>query len=340
MTPIRIAVVTPYYQTKPGLLVRALRSVFAQNLPEHVSCDCFVVDDASPHAAELEIMAFGPPERSRIHLLRQPNAGPAAARNTALDQIDPDRYRYVAFLDSDDEWQKSHISDALKALETGHDFYFCDHTRFDTWISYFDEGRQTADWRKAKTADIHVLDEDGPVLSIAPQTAFEAFLTEYLSQTSTVVYRLDAAPDHRFVADQRKAGEDFLFWLGLLQRGLRCAVNYRPNVHCGDGVNLYASAYDFASPKVVERVGYILLCNLRIKDDFWSVAENKAFIDTQITRYTRAYGYLFVRSLLMGQRPNLSLFARILRKAPLRALSAPVTFLSVWPTRTEEAALW
>lgn len=339
--PLRVAVVTPFYQTTPGLLTKALRSVFTQDLPPEVEVSVHVVDDASPSPAAPELEPFAPEERERIHLEVQENAGPGAARNTALDQLDPEQVDFVAFLDSDDEWRPQHLARALEALGKGFDFYFCDHTRFNSDTSYFLEaGRQSQAWRETRPEFVTEIDPDGPVLHVAHPHIFEAFLTEYLSQTSTVVYRFGKAASHRFNPEQRKAGEDFLFWLGLLRAELQCVVDYRPEVHCGEGINLYASAYDFSSPKVVERVGYILLCNLKIKDDYWDYAQNKAFIQEQITRYTRAYGYLFTRSLLMGQKPNLDLFRRIWRKAPGRALAVPWNFFAVLPTRAKEAELW
>lgn len=340
---IRVAVVTPYYQEDAGVLARALASAFAQDLPPDIAIDLFVVDDASPRPAEVELAGLSETQRARITLIHQENGGPGAARNTALDRIDPATYRYVAFLDSDDSWAPTHIAEAVAALERGYDFYFCDHTRFDTEISYFaeeDGGRQTQRWRDAPGPEVLVLSPDGPLLHIAQPDIFEAFLREYLSQTSTVVYRLGKAPGQRFDTTLRKAGEDLLFWLTLLNRGAETVVNYRANVHCGEGINLYASAYDFASPKVVERVGYILLTNIKISETLRGATRDPGHIDMLVTRYTRAYGYLFIRSLLRGQRPNLDLWRRIFRAAPHRALLVPYFFLSVLPNRATETDVW
>ena len=38
-----------------------------------------------------------------VQVIVQPNGGPGSARNTGLDSAPPDT-RYIAFLDSDDEW--------------------------------------------------------------------------------------------------------------------------------------------------------------------------------------------------------------------------------------------
>ena len=60
-----------------------------------------------------------------VRILRQANAGPAAARNHGLDAMSPDSH-YIAFLDSDDQWSTHHLACGIDTLGTANDFYFCD----------------------------------------------------------------------------------------------------------------------------------------------------------------------------------------------------------------------
>ena len=78
----KCTVIIPYYQQEPGILHRALKSVFAQS---HQDFDVIVVDDASPSPVELDLESLSLEERARITVIKQPNAGPGGARNMGLD---------------------------------------------------------------------------------------------------------------------------------------------------------------------------------------------------------------------------------------------------------------
>ena len=47
---MKCSVIIPYYQREPGVLQRALKSVFAQS---HADFDVIVVDDSSPLPVEI-----------------------------------------------------------------------------------------------------------------------------------------------------------------------------------------------------------------------------------------------------------------------------------------------
>ena len=122
MSSMRIAVVIPYYQREPGILLRALRSVEAQEGIEGVDdVVVVVIDDASPVSASDELARWEGQRRFSIKVIQQPNGGPASGRNRGLDGLE-ENDRYVAFLDSDDEWMPMHLAHALRALSAGHDF--------------------------------------------------------------------------------------------------------------------------------------------------------------------------------------------------------------------------
>jgi glycosyltransferase involved in cell wall biosynthesis len=114
-----ITVVIPYFQRSPGILAKALASIAAQEgcpLPIQV----IVVDDASPAPVAAELAGVGAMPHP-VRVITQANGGPGAARNTGLDHAPPGT-RYLAFLDSDDEWMPDHLARAVAALECGYDF--------------------------------------------------------------------------------------------------------------------------------------------------------------------------------------------------------------------------
>ena len=72
----------------------ALQSVFEQT---YTNYEVIVVDDGSTDDTAVQVAKWA----NRVRYQRQPNSGPASARNTALRSA---RGRYVAFLDADDIW--------------------------------------------------------------------------------------------------------------------------------------------------------------------------------------------------------------------------------------------
>jgi len=105
-----VSVIIPAYNVAP-FMGETLESVFSQT---HKSYEVIVVNDGSPDKAELEAVL----KRyvGRLTYLEQPNKGVASARNTALRIA---RGEYVAFLDGDDVWLPSKLSEQLKFLSEG-----------------------------------------------------------------------------------------------------------------------------------------------------------------------------------------------------------------------------
>ena len=80
---------------------RTIEGVLAQSYEDW---RLFVVDDGSSDGSVTAAERFADP---RISLIRQPNAGPGAARNTG---ILAGKAEWIAFLDADDVWMPDHLS--------------------------------------------------------------------------------------------------------------------------------------------------------------------------------------------------------------------------------------
>lgn len=89
----RISVVIPAYNAE-RTIIRTLESVFAQTFPPH---EIIVVDDGSQDRTAEVVSQLAP----RVRLIRQGNAGPAAARNHGIREATGE---WIALLDSDDTW--------------------------------------------------------------------------------------------------------------------------------------------------------------------------------------------------------------------------------------------
>lgn len=127
---IEVSAIIPTYN-RSALVTRAVRSVLAQTRPVQ---QVIVVDDGSTDGtAEALTRSFG----DRIELVRQTNAGVSAARNRGLRLATG---RYIAFLDSDDQWEPDKTRVQLEWFAARPDFgmCLCDVTRTDEHQREFD----------------------------------------------------------------------------------------------------------------------------------------------------------------------------------------------------------
>jgi succinoglycan biosynthesis protein ExoW len=284
-----VALIIPYYQTKPGILRRALASVLQQDLPAQVRVDIAVVDDGSPvpARAEIEGLDISPPFQLRI--TEQPNSGVAAARNTALRLVASDT-TYIAFLDSDDMWKPRHLATAIDALNYGYDFYFCDaqrignaHTAF-TLLFFRDF---IAEHGKDFGEGFHDLGK-GPFVDDCIQL-WCAFATP------AVVYRRAVAPDLMFDTSLRVAGEDSLFFFQLLDKCRRVCCSQIVLVTLADGVNIYHGKSSWDDPGHLTKHMGTLLANYKFREKLPLSTDNYRVISYRIKRFRGLFAYLTVR---------------------------------------------
>ena len=100
---IFFSVVIPTYN-RAHLIVNTVHSVLLQ---DHQNFEVLVVDDGSTDNTRSAIMShFG--EESKVRYLYKENGERGAARNYGIKKAEGD---YVMFLDSDDEWQPSHLTE-------------------------------------------------------------------------------------------------------------------------------------------------------------------------------------------------------------------------------------
>jgi glycosyltransferase involved in cell wall biosynthesis len=101
------SVIIPVHN-RAHLIRRALNSVLAQSLDDY---EIIVVDDGSTDDPRAVVEAIGDP---RIRLIRKENGGGGSARNVGIDAAGG---RYVAFLDSDDEFLPNNLATLYRLLD-------------------------------------------------------------------------------------------------------------------------------------------------------------------------------------------------------------------------------
>lgn len=106
--PPKISVIIPNYN-RTTVLQQAIKSVLNQS---YQNFEILIVDDASTINPSSYIDTF---EDQRIKLIQlQQNGGAAKARNIGATKANG---KYIAFLDSDDEWLSNHLERRLAILQ-------------------------------------------------------------------------------------------------------------------------------------------------------------------------------------------------------------------------------
>lgn len=104
-----VSVITPVYNTRPELILRAVKSVAGQG----VACEMIIVDDGSTPDIAKYIDNLSR-EFDFLKIVHSPNEGVSSSRNTAIDLSVGE---YIAFLDADDEMADGSLVSAIEILE-------------------------------------------------------------------------------------------------------------------------------------------------------------------------------------------------------------------------------
>jgi len=226
----KVAVVIPYFQREPGLLRRAVESIAAQRGVE--SIDIIIADDSSPVPPSADLAGFSAPH-CRVQIVNQPNSGPSAARNLALDHVSPGT-EFIAFLDSDDVWTPTHLRNAIDALGGDLDFYFSNHLEPESDIDEFSR-------RKRLRLHEHERLPRGSNCYRYSADMIDQIIRANVIETSTVVYRAETLGHLRFRCDFTTAFEDQMFWLEAASQSRGFAFSSDVECRYGRGVNIWRS---------------------------------------------------------------------------------------------------
>lgn len=125
MSRCPVSVIIPTYN-RSEYLCRALESIRRQT----VRCgEIIVVDDGSTDQTATVVESFSQQYPIDVNYIRQENRGPAAARNRGISVA---RYPYIAFLDSDDHWNKKKLELQFAAMNENPG-YWISHTK-EKWF--------------------------------------------------------------------------------------------------------------------------------------------------------------------------------------------------------------
>lgn len=191
-----ISVVISTYQ-RPDACERALRSVLDQTEPP---LEVLVCDDGSTDETEARMREWERRDERVRYVSMQHNSGtPAATRNLGVEHARGD---WIAFLDDDDEWLPSKLTQQRAALATERaDAIATNALRGDGSI-YFPHARPI--WRP---------------------TSLDVLKADPIIMSSALVRRDLLLSAGGFPTDARLRGfEDYALWLELAGRGARFVV--------------------------------------------------------------------------------------------------------------------
>ena len=173
------------------VIERALVTAFAQT---YRNLEIIIIDDGSKDNTEATLA----PYMDRIRYLYQENQGASAARNRGIREA---KGKYIAFLDSDDEWLPVKLERQIALLEAQPDLTFVACLGTDekrTYSGYEDHDKQ-----------------------------FLKFILEPFTQNMTrYVVRRDCFEKYGYFDTSIQGPEDWELWLRLLQQG--CRFGYVP----------------------------------------------------------------------------------------------------------------
>ena len=119
-----ISIITPLYNGERNI-AGTINSVLSQTF-EH--WEMLIVDDGSKDSSAQIVRQYAAQD-NRIKLISQVNRGSAAARNNALKQA---KGRYICFLDADDLWEPTFLSEQLNFIQVKHAaLVFASYRRID-----------------------------------------------------------------------------------------------------------------------------------------------------------------------------------------------------------------
>ena len=119
-----VSVIVPVYN-RERLVGKTLESILGQT---YTDVEIVAVNDGSTDGSLAVLMEHAGRNRGRITVIDQPNAGQVKAKNRGISAA---RGRYIAFLDSDDTWEKEKLSLQMPLFRGNVGLVYCGINEID-----------------------------------------------------------------------------------------------------------------------------------------------------------------------------------------------------------------
>jgi glycosyltransferase involved in cell wall biosynthesis len=196
-----VSIIIPAYNTA-AFIGNTIASVLAQTYTDY---EIVVVNDASPDTPETE-RALAPYRDRIIYIVLEQNRGLAGARNAGIRVA---RGRYIALLDSDDEWEPTYLAEQVAVMESD-----------PSLAVLYPDARIIGDHPHAGRTFMDVCPSHG-------QPTFRSVLTQRCNVFVSVLARREALVRVGLFDESLRSVEDFDLWMRLLASGARMRYHRR-----------------------------------------------------------------------------------------------------------------
>lgn len=183
-----ISIITPMYNGEK-YVSQTIESVLSQTYP---NWEMVIVDDGSKDNSPQIVENYSQKDQ-RVRLIRQSNAGSAAARNNALRHASG---RYICFLDADDLLDDQFLEKQLNFLKSK-----------DAGIVY-------ASYRRVNEENKEILK---PFI-VPNKVNYKGLLKTCSIPCLTAMYDKEKTGEMFFNESLKSMRDDFVFWLSMLKR--------------------------------------------------------------------------------------------------------------------------
>lgn len=181
----RVSIIMPSYNSAE-FIGQAIESVIQQ---EYSNWKLIIVDDCSIDDTLAIVQRYAAQDSRIIWRQLEQNGGAAVARNTAIQIADGE---FIAFLDSDDLWDKRKLNVQIEAMNRDNYHFSC------TSYGKIDENGKAS----------------GRIVKALPKSDYEGLL-KHCPGNSTVVYRAKAIG--KFYIPPIRKRNDYVMWLQILK---------------------------------------------------------------------------------------------------------------------------
>ena len=223
-----ISIITPNYNCEK-FIGQTIDSVIAQN---YDNWEMIIIDDCSTDKS-IDIIEMYVKKEKRIKLIKlDTNSGVSKARNIGFQSANGD---YIAFLDSDDYWDKNKLQEQINFMQNG-----------DIVLSY---------------TSYMKIDEKGKKIGkvkVPESVDYKKMLKSNFIACSSSMIKKEAIADLTF--PPLKLRQDHAFWLSILKRGhIAYGLNkpllfYRVRQNSASSNKLIAAKYQWKLYREIEKL--------------------------------------------------------------------------------------
>ena len=182
-----VSIITPSYNSEQ-FIGKTIDSALSQT---YQNWEMIIVDDCSPDKSNRIIEQYINKD-NRIKLIKlEENSGPAIARNRAIEEA---KGRYIAFLDSDDYWDKNKLSKQLNFMKEKN----CELS-FTAYVSIDELTGETLRY-----------------IEVPPCVDYKTLLKQNIMGCLTVIY--DTKRLGKVMMPNIVKRQDYALWLKMLKR--------------------------------------------------------------------------------------------------------------------------